>query len=125
MRTALIVLTALTLVSCAPGEGPFSPYAWQGVTQTQFGTNALRLVYTRYGDTVIGSYYVGTTTTPTGKAEGYIDGDTIVLELSRTTSCTIDFLGTISENRIVGAHVPRAGCSTISDPAGTWDLLRK
>ncbi|MBA3890435.1 MAG: hypothetical protein H0X64_07885 [Gemmatimonadaceae bacterium] len=59
MRTALLVLFALILVSCAPGEGPLSPHEWQGVTQTQFGTNALRLVYTRYGNAVIGSYYVG------------------------------------------------------------------
>lgn len=89
------------------------------MTQAQFGTNALSLVYTRYGETVIGSYYVGMASTPTGKAEGYIDGDAIVLELSRTTSCVIDFLGTITNTRIVGVHLPRVGCSSISDPAGT------
>jgi hypothetical protein len=125
MKTMLVLLSALVLVGCAPGEGPLSPYEWQGVTQTVYGTNAVRLVYSRFGTTVVGSYYVGTTTAPTGKAEGYIDADRIVLELSRTTSCVIDFLGTITETRITGAHVPRVGCSSYYDAAGTWDLLRK
>ena len=125
MHRVILAFAMVILVACEAGEGPLWPNNWQGVTQTAYGTNALTLVYTKYGSQVIGQYFVGNATSPTGKAEGEINGDVIILELTRTTSCTISFTGTISETRIIGSHVPGSGCSSLTDAAGTWDLIRK
>ena len=120
MKRACIALVLLLLVGCG-GQGPLAPHAWQGVTQTSTRTDVLRLVYTLYGDTVIGNYTIGSATSPTGKAEGHIAGDTIVLTLSPTTTCSYSFTGTITATRLVGTYVP-ATC--VGGIAGSWDLIR-
>ena len=121
MKRISCLMLALLLVSCSPGEGPLSPHEWQGTTQNAARTDSLRLVYSRYGEAVTGTYYIGATTSPTGKAEGTITGDSIVLTVSPSTDCVYRFAGTITETRIFGSVVPEA--CTLGRP-GTWDLVR-
>lgn len=114
------MLAAIVLAGCGE-QGPLAPYEWQGVGQTSARTNVVRLVYVRYGDSVMGSYYLDGRATPTGKAEGTIDGATLVMDLSPSTSCNYSFVGTVTDTRLVGTFVP--------DPcpgglAGEWHLLR-
>lgn len=110
----------LLLASCTDGSG--LPHTWIGVGQTSGGTYAVKLVYTTYGTTLFGTYYFYNATKPSGKAEGTIDGEIITMLLSNSTTCQFDFAGTVTEYRLTGAFMPRAGCLL---PSGTWDLLRQ
>jgi hypothetical protein len=121
-RAALVVVAAVGLVAGCGDWGPLAPYEWQGVGQTSSETYAVRLVYSLYGDSVIGSYHLRGSSSPTGKAEGHINGDVIVLELSPSTTCMYSFVGTVSETRLTGTFVSET-CATAR--SGTWDLLRK
>lgn len=120
LRAVVMLAAVLSLAGCG-NQGPLAPYEWQGVGQTSSRTYVVRLVYTIYGTGVIGSYYLDGKATPTGKAEGHIDGDLIVLDLSPSTTCSYSFTGTLSETRLSGTYVPDP-CP--GAPAGTWDLLR-
>lgn len=119
-RLGIALVLVGVLASCG-AEGPLAPYEWQGVGQTSARTYTVRLVYTVYSGGVLGSYYIDGRTTPTGKAEGTINGDIIQLALTPTTTCTFTFVGEISETRLTGTFVPDP-CPT--GVAGTWDLLR-
>ena len=116
-----VALVAAVLASGCAGQGPLYPYEWQGVGQTSVRTYTVRLVYALYGSDVIGSYYVDGASSPTGKAEGGIEGDVIQLALTPSTSCTFRFVGEISETRITGTFMPDACPGGL---AGSWDLLR-
>lgn len=115
--TALVVV--LLLSSCTDGSG--LPVTWVGVGQ-QSRTYAVKLVYTTYGTTLFGTYYIDDSNSPDGKAEGTIEDEVITMVLSPSTSCTFDFAGTITEKRLTGAFIPRAGCYATG---GTWDLWRQ
>ena len=117
--TAVLAMVALVL-GCGE-NGPVAPHEWQGIGQTSSRTYVVRLVYTRYGSNVLGSYYLDGRTTPTGKAAGRIDGELIFLDLSPSTTCNYSFAGTITETRLTGTFVPDPCPAGIP---GTWDLLR-
>lgn len=116
----LVALASIAFAGCGD-QGPLAPYEWQGVGQTSSRTYVVRLVYARYGDSVMGSYYFDGRSSPSGKVEGTIDGDTLVLTLSPSTSCTYAFVGTITETRLAGTFVPDPCPGGVS---GEWDLLR-
>ena len=116
----VVLMLVITLSACA-GQGPLSPYEWQGVGQTSARTYAVRLVYSLYGSDAIGSYYLEGASSPSGKAEGRIDGDIIQLALTRTTTCKFTFVGEVSDTRLTGTFVPDPCPGSV---AGTWDLLR-
>jgi hypothetical protein len=120
----VVLLAAIALLVGCGDQGPLAPYDWQGVGQTAYRTYVVKLVYTVYGSTVIGSYYIDGKTSPTGKAEGHIHGDVIVLDLTPSTTCKYTFVGTVSETRLMGAFVPDP-CPYPGGAGGTWDPLRR
>jgi len=119
--TALAVLLAVvTLAGCT--SGPLAPYAWQGTGQTTYDTYAVKLMYTVYGDNLIGSYYLKGASDPSGKAEGAIHDGTITMTLTPNTVCAFDFAGTLTDTRLKGSFTPRpTSCAT----SGVWDLVRQ
>ena len=121
-RLLFVVSVTLILLLAACTDGSALPHTWIGVGQTSGGTYAVKLVYTTYGTTLFGTYYFYNSTNPSGKAEGTIDGEIITMLLSNSTTCQFDFAGTVTEQRLTGAFMPRAGCLL---PSGTWDLLRQ
>lgn len=118
--SAAALLVLLLLSSCTDGSG--LPVTWVGVGQRSTQTYAVKLIYTTYGTTLFGTYYVNESNSPDGKAEGTIEDGVITMVLSPTTNCQFDFAGTVTENRLTGAFIPRAGCYTTG---GTWDLWRQ
>ncbi len=123
MRTIPVVaslVVALLLASCTDGSG--LPVTWIGVGQTSGSTYPVKLVYTTYGTTLFGTYYFYDSSSPDGKAEGTIEGETITMLLSNNTVCKFDFAGTVTERRLTGVFMPQVGCLLSS---GTWDLLRQ
>jgi hypothetical protein len=123
-RRGVAMLVGIALLVGCGDQGPLAPYDWQGVGQTATRTYVVKLVYTMYGTSVLGSYYLDGKTSPSGKAEGHIHGDVIVLDLTPTTTCKFSFVGTISETRLVGTFVPDP-CPHLGALPGTWDLLRR
>jgi hypothetical protein len=121
MTGVVLFVFAVLLSACAPGQGPLAPHEWQGISQNSVRTESLRLVYTQYGDAILGFYFIGSATSPTGKAEGKIGDGTITMLLSPSSRCTYSFAGTITETRLIGSFVPE---SCTGGLAGTWDLIR-
>lgn len=119
---AMAVPLIFGLVACSDGTG--APNTFVGVGQTSGSTYAVKFVYTTYGTTLFGTYYLRNSSQPSGKAEGTINGDAISMTLANNTSCAFDFGGTITEFRLTGAFVPQESCSIVYF-GGTWDLVRQ
>lgn len=123
MRRFIAIVLLLVLAACAPGKGPLSPQEWIGTGQTDSDTYAVRLVFTKYGESIQGWYYLRAHTDPDGRAEGMVRGDELTMTLTHTSTCQFDFAGSITETRILGTFITSA-CGGLSR-SGTWDLLRK
>ena len=123
MRKLISIVVVFVLTACAPGEGPLSPQEWIGTGQTSSDTYAVRLAFTKYGETIQGWYYLQGRTDPDGRAEGTIRGDEIRMTLTTSSTCQFDFAGTISETRILGTFMT-SSCGGLQR-SGTWDLLKK
>ena len=114
---ALAVLSILSACS----EGPIVPFAWEGTGQTTSVTYALELIYTKYGDHISGQYYIDDDEDPTGKVEGTIRDGVVRMVLSRSTTVSWDFVGTVTDARLHGTFVPRSGATR----SGEWELYRR
>lgn len=124
-KWGIVVLASVFLLLTGCTSGPLAPYVWQGTGQTTAETYAVKLMYTVYGDTLIGSYYLKGATDPSGKAEGTITNGTITMALSPSTNCVYDFAGTVTDTRLQGSFVPRTGTCYLITQSGIWDLVRQ
>lgn len=90
--------------------------------QTSYDTYAVKLMYTVYGENLLGTYYLKGATDPSGKAEGTIHNGTITMTLTPNTICAFDFAGTIADTRLQGSFTARP---TACASSGVWDLVRQ
>jgi RHS repeat-associated protein len=94
-------------------------YAWN-CSPTNSGSSPLTLEITQYGDQLTGTAsYLGDVTNITGS----IDGDTIIIDVTATTSITHNnFTGTLSGQNISGTTLNGENCSAPTGPSGTFNV---
>lgn len=109
---ATLFATLLSACSALPSQ------RWQGQSEDTQGIRPLSLEVRRVGNTLEGSYMVGSSQ---GSFEGVLEGDSLTATLTPTLSCSYSFSGTLTENSLTGNYEPTA-CPGGS--AGSWDLER-